>query len=161
MDQDPLLAFPESSASGRAGNVGLALLGPVGFPLLSAVLVWAMIRAPGPASRLFPLFGALEILLYLGAGPLWAFVAGIFASFLGIIGFFFSPFPLSKPLFAADVALFWALLGCLYRIDLQRRAILERFEEECDRADLDATRLSSDNARLREEIDDGRERMAS
>lgn len=135
------------------------LIGPVGFPLFSALTLWAMIRFSWPAADIFPVFFALELFLYLGAGLNWAFASALLASAVALSGFFFSMAPWARGLYALHGVLLWGVFWALTRFDRHRDIAWNRFQEEWDGLELDLSRLQSDVENARTVIDDSQARI--
>jgi diguanylate cyclase (GGDEF)-like protein len=154
----PLLFFLLGTRSPRAQLVG-ALIGPVGFPLFSFLILWAMVRAPLPATEVFPAFFALQLFLYLGAGLNWAFALALLASAVSLSGFFFSMAPLARPLYALYGVLIWAVFWILSGFDRRRDIAWNRYQEDWDGLELDLSRLQSDVENARTVIDDSQARI--
>lgn len=157
-DPSPLLFFSLSARPTKGHLLGV-LIGPVGFPLFSALTLWAMIRFSWPAADIFPVFFALELFLYLGAGLNWAFASALLASAVALSGFFFSMAPWARGLYALHGVLLWGVFWALTRFDRHRDIAWNRFQEEWDGLELDLSRLQSDVENARTVIDDSQARI--
>jgi diguanylate cyclase (GGDEF)-like protein len=157
-DPSPLLFFSLGTRSARAQIAGL-MIGPVGLPLFSGLILWAMIRSPFPAADLFPAFVALELFLYLGAGLAWAFAAALLASAVALGGFFFSMAPWARVLYALQGGLVWGVFWVLCQFDRRRDIAWNRYQEEWDGLELDLSRLQADVENGRTVIEDSQARI--
>lgn len=146
---------------GRWGGPVALFLGPVGLPILSLAILAVLLRAPWPATRTFPLFMALELGLYLGAGLGWSFGAALVGSTAGVLGFFFSTAPHTRLLFASHTALLWGVFALLSFFDRRRQIAWNRFHEEWDGLEMDLAHLQSDVANTRAQIEDSRARIVA
>jgi diguanylate cyclase (GGDEF)-like protein len=120
-----------------------------------------MLKAPLPASHLFPLFVLLQLFLYIGAGLGWAFGATVLATFVALGGFFFSGAPWSHALFPLTGALVWAVFWVLSFFDRRRTAAWNRHQEDWDGLELEVSRLQADVENAKSEIEDNQSRLGS
>lgn len=157
-DPAPLLFFSLGPRFARTQIVGL-LIGPVGFPLFSGLILWAMVRWPSPAADLFPAFIALELFLYLGAGLGWALAAALLATAVALGGFFFSLVPWARGLYALQGGLVWGVFWGLSQFDRRRDIAWNRYQEEWDGLELDLSRLQADVEDGRTVIEDSQARI--
>jgi hypothetical protein len=157
-DPPPLVLFSPRMKTARAHLISV-LLGPLGLPVFSAFTLWAMIRAPIPATDVFPVFIALQLLIYLGAGLSWAFGLSLLSTAVALAGFFFSPAPWARLLFALYGVLVWVLFAILNAFDHRRDATWNRFQEEWDGLELDLSRLRADVENARTVVEDSQTRI--
>src|SRR5262245_19905844 len=130
-ESQPLL-LASALGRGHASQTLSLFLGPIGLPLFSGVLLWAMLRSKTPAADLFAPFVGVQLLLYLGAGFPWAFGAALVATLVGLMGFFFSPAPEARFLYPAYIGLVWTILYSLSVFDRKRQTAWNRFHEQWD-----------------------------
>ncbi len=158
IDPPPLVLFSPRMKSARAHLISV-LLGPLGLPVLSGITLWAMIRAPAPATDIFPVFIALQLLIYVGAGLSWAFGLSLLATAVALAGFFFSPAPWARALFSLYGVLVWVLFAILNAFDHRRDSTWNRFQEEWDGLELDLSRLQADVENARTIVEDSQTRI--
>ncbi|MBL0059504.1 MAG: diguanylate cyclase [Elusimicrobia bacterium] len=159
-EPQPLLLF-STGARSRGTQLAALLIGPAGLPLFTALILWGMVRAPLPATHLFPLFVSLELFLYLGAGLSWVFATAILASAVALGGFFFSMAPWARTLYAIHGILVWVVFWVLSLFDRRRNATWNHFHEEWDGLELDLSRLQADVETARTVIEDNQARIGA
>jgi diguanylate cyclase (GGDEF)-like protein len=148
-ERENILFFSSSSLMGRMGNIALALLSPLGFPVLAAAIFTAMMKADMPAASVYPLFAAGIVLLYMNPGPLWAFQIGAVATLIGMIGFMLSETGVSKIMFIANAAFLWTVFYLMSRINGRYQSVRHGLNEEKERLEISVNRLSSDARRIK------------
>ncbi len=159
-ESQPLLLASEFGR-GRIASFLSLFWGPLGLPLLCGGVLAAMLQSSLPAVELFPLFLAVQLAIYLGAGLWWCLGAALFTTFVGFFGFFFSSVPATRGLYAGHIALAWAVFYLLGVFDRQRQKSWNRYHEEWDGLELEVSNHQSDLEETRAVIEDNRARIVA
>lgn len=159
MEREHLLFFSSSSLLGRIGNIGLALVGPIGVPTFTLIVLWLMIKVPFSAGHVFPFFAAGMVFLYLSPGPMWAFQVTSAATVIGLLGFILTDRPACKLLFLANIGFLWALFYLMSRVNGRYQAVRHGLNEELDRLEITVGRFNNDVRQMKTQVTESRKRI--
>jgi diguanylate cyclase (GGDEF)-like protein len=135
--------------------------GPLGLPVLSALVFGLMIRGPWTPVKVFPLFGLVIVIEYVTAGLVWASAATATASLLALLGFFFAPQPHHRFLFLVDAGFFAVTLYFLARFEHRRESADNRARESLDCLEMELSTQSADIDAAQRAIADGQARVTA